>query len=147
MIEARGELVVPTAPARAFALLSDPARIPEWRPDILEVSPVAGSGVGARYDEVIAFMGRKTQTFEVIEHVPGRAFAVRAVAGLALRPTQRYRVEPAGEGQTRIQYEIELPVEGGFVLMWPMLALMIPGKWRGYAANLGSVLTARTAAA
>jgi hypothetical protein len=141
MVQAKGEVIVSCGPEHAFALLADPSRIPEWRPDVLEVSAVQGSGVGARYDEVIAFMGRKSQTFEVIEHEPGRVFAVKAIAGLALRPTQRYRVEPTSTGGARITYEIDLPVSGGFIVMWPMLAAMIPSKWRGYAGQLAQRLS------
>lgn len=142
MVQARGEVIVSCPSARAFALLANPSRIPEWRPDVLEVSAVQGSGVGARYDEIIAFMGRKRQTFEVIEYEAGRLFAVKAIAGLALRPTQRYRVEPTGVSEARITYEIDLPVRGGFVVMWPMLAAMIPSKWRGYAKELARALSA-----
>ena len=128
--------------AEAFALVSDPSRIPAWRPEILAVSGVTGRGVGARYDEEIAFMGRQLQTFEVVEHVPDHAFAVRAVGGFALRPTQRYRIDPSTDGTTRISYDIELPVEGRFVAIWPMLALMIPRAWRSYAGHLAELLGA-----
>jgi uncharacterized protein YndB with AHSA1/START domain len=135
MIRADGEVTI-AAPAEAvFALLADPTRIPAWRPEILTATQLAGQGVGARYAETMQFFGRKRQTFEIVEYEPARRLTVRAIDGLSLRPTQRYELTPSASG-TIVRYAIELPLRGGFVLMRPMLAAMIPKKWRQYALAL-----------
>ena len=135
MVRANGEVLIARARDVVFAALADPARIPAWRPEILEVSPLVGHGLGARYQETMRFMGRKQQTFEVVEYEPGKRLAVQAVDGFSLRPLQRFLLDAEGEA-TRLRYQIELPVRGGFILMRPMLALMIPKKWRAYAQAL-----------
>lgn len=116
-----------------YALLADPTLIPRWRPDVLEASALDPRG--NRYSEVIAFMGRKFQTFEVVEREPGRRWVVRAVDGLSLRPTQAFTLTPAAGG-TRFEYAIDLPVTGLFVLMKPLLSRMIPAKWQSYSSTL-----------
>lgn len=141
MVRARGSIQIGRSPARVFALLADPTQIPRWREDVVEATALDGSGVGARYAEVVRFMGRASQTFEVLECDPGRRWAVRAVEGLSLRPVQRFVLEPQ-EGGTRVSYEIELAVTGAFRLMAPLLAWMIPSRWRGYAERLRLVAEA-----
>jgi hypothetical protein len=135
VVRAHGQVQVQCSPEQAFSLLADPTQVPSWRPDVLASSPLEGQGVGARYVETIQFFGRKSQTFEVVEHGPARRLVVRAVDGLALRPTQSFTLERA-DGGTRITYEIELPVSGWFVVMKPLLARMIPSKWAEYVVNL-----------
>jgi uncharacterized protein YndB with AHSA1/START domain len=139
MVNANGEIVIARPPEAVFALLSDPTRIPSWRPDIVEASPLDGRGVGARYRETIRFMGKKTQTFEIVEHEPGARLAVRAIDGLSLRPLQRFELAREGDA-TRLRYAIELPVTGWFRMMGWMLRRMIPRKWRGYAQGLKAAL-------
>lgn len=141
MVRAIGEVVIARPPSQVFALLDDPSRIPSWRADVLDATALEGTGVGARYRETIAFMGRKTQTFEVVERDPSRRLAVRAVDGLSLRPLQVYSLVAEGDG-TRVRYEIDLPVTGWFLPMTPMLAWMIPQKWRGYAVALKTAVEA-----
>lgn len=135
VVNARGEIVIARPRDEVFAWLSDPEKIPRWRADIVEASALEGRGVGARYRETIRFMGKKTQTFEIVEHAPGALLTVRAIDGLSLRPVQRFELVAEGE-RTRLRYAIELPVRGWFRLMAPMLRRMIPRKWRGYAAAL-----------
>ena len=126
-----------------FALLAAPARIPAWRSDIIEAARIDDSeaplAVGHRYREVIRFMGRQEQTFEVVALEVGAntmRLVVRAIGGLALRPTQSFTVERADEGACRLVYDVVLPLSGRFRLLRPLLARMIPKKWRGYADAL-----------
>ncbi len=141
MVHARGSIQIGRSPAAVFALLADPTQIPRWRGDVVEATALEGSGVGARYTEVLRFMGRASQTFEVLDCDPGRRWSVRAVAGLSLRPVQRFTLEPRGDG-TQLSYEVELAVTGAFRLLTPLLARMIPSKWNGYAERLRLVAEA-----
>ncbi len=141
VVRAQGQIQVRCSPEQAFSLLADPTQVPTWRPDVLASSPLEGEGVGARYVETIQFFGRKSQTFEIVEHGPARRLVVRAVDGLALRPTQSFTLERTGDG-TQLTYEIELPVSGWFVLMKPLLARMIPSKWAEYVVQLQQRLEA-----
>jgi uncharacterized protein YndB with AHSA1/START domain len=141
VVNATGEIVIARPRDEVFAWLCDPVRIPRWRADVVDASALEGRGVGARYRETIKFLGRKSQTFEIVEHAVGERLTVRAIDGLSLRPVQRFELVAEGD-VTRLRYAIELPVRGWFRLMSPMLRRMIPRKWRGYAAALKRALEA-----
>lgn len=135
MVSARGEVVIARSRADVFAVLADPTRIPTWRSDIVEVKWLDG----AHYREEMRFMGKQWQTFEIVDHVPSTRLVVRATAGLALRPVQRFELAEEGGG-TRLRYFVELPLTGWMRIMSPLLRLMIPRKWRSYAAALRTTL-------
>ena len=76
---------------QVFAFLADPDNIPRWRPDVLEARSSGGPlQMGSEFDEVINFGGRKAQTFRVDVFEPNKTLEVAAIAGLGIRPTQRY---------------------------------------------------------
>src|SRR5258708_2616218 len=76
---------------QVFAYLTDPENIPRWRPDVLEVRSTGGPlQLGSEFHEVINFGGRKIQTFRVEVFEANKTLEVAAIAGLGIRPTQRY---------------------------------------------------------
>jgi uncharacterized protein YndB with AHSA1/START domain len=123
-----------------FAFLADPECIPRWRPDVLE----ARSGgtplqLGSEFDEVINFGGRKTQTFRIEVFDANKTLEVVAIAGLGIRPTQRYDLSDSN-GNTTVSIRITVRTRGLFRLLEPLLPKMIAAKWRNYGDRLRGLL-------
>ena len=88
-----------------FAFLADPASIPRWRPDVLETRSGGPLQAGSEFDEVLNFGGRKTQTFRVTVFEANKTLEVAAIAGLGIRPTQRYSVS-SNAGSTAVSIRV-----------------------------------------
>ena len=73
-----------------FAFLADPANIPRWRQDVVEARNGAPLHTGSEFEEILNFGGRKAQTFRVDVFEANKTLEVAAIAGLGIRPTQRY---------------------------------------------------------
>lgn len=128
-----------------FAFLADPANIPRWRPDVVETRAATSAPleVGSTYDEVVNFGGPKAQTFQVTALQANRCLEVTAVAGLNIRPTQRYTLTVDGV-HTTVSMEVHVRTGGVFRLMEPLLPRMISAKWRTYAGRLRELLENQT---
>src|SRR6266852_3599612 len=123
-----------------FACLADTDNIPRWRPDVLEARGGGGPlQLGSEFDEVINFGGRKTQTFRVDVFEPNETLEVAAIAGLGIRPTQRYALS-SSDGTTTISIRVTVRTQGLFRLLEPLLPNMIAAKWRAYAERLRALL-------
>src|SRR5216683_1510518 len=104
---------------QVFAFLADTDNIPRWRPDVLEARSRGGRlQVGSQFDEVINFGGRKTQTFRVDVFEPNETLEVVAIAGLGIRPTQRYSVSSRGD-TTTLSIRVTVHTRGLFRLLEP----------------------------
>jgi uncharacterized protein YndB with AHSA1/START domain len=125
---------------QVFAFLAAPNNVPNWRPDVLEVRSIGGPlRMGSEFDEVISFGGRKTQTFRVEVFEPNKALEVVAIAGLGIRPTQRYSVSSGGD-TTTISIRVTVRTRGLFRFLEPLLPKMITAKWRTYSDRLRGLL-------
>jgi uncharacterized protein YndB with AHSA1/START domain len=125
---------------RVFASLSDTANIPRWRPDVLEArSNGRPLQLASEFDEVINFGGRKAQTFRVAVFEPNTTLEVAAIAGLGIRPTQRYTLSN-NAGSTTVEIHVTVRTQGLFRLLEPMLPRMIAAKWRDYSDRLRGML-------
>ena len=125
---------------QVFAFLAEPDNIPRWRPDVLEVTSGGGRlQMGSEFDEVIHFGGRKTQTFRVNMFEPNETLEVAAIAGLGIRPTQRYALSNT-DGSTSVSIRVTVRTQGLFRLLEPLLPKMIAAKWRDYAERLRALL-------
>jgi uncharacterized protein YndB with AHSA1/START domain len=126
--------------SQVFAFLADPNTIPIWRPDVLEVRSIGGPPrMGSEFDEVISFGGRKTQTFRVDVFEPHQTLEVVAIAGLGIRPTQRYSLSSRGDSTT-LSIRVTVRTRGLFRLLEPLLPKMITAKWRNYGDRLRGLL-------
>lgn len=126
--------------SQVFAFLADPNNIPTWRPDVLEVRSISGPlHMGSEFDEVISFGGPKTQTFRVDVFEPNKTLEVVAIAGLGIRPTQRYTVASRGD-TTTISIRVTVRPQRLFRLLEPLLPKMITAKWRSYGDRLRGLL-------
>jgi len=122
-----------------FAFLADPASIPRWRPDVLETRGGGPLQAGSEFDEVLNFGGRKTQTFRVNVFEPNETLEVVAIAGLGIRPTQRYALSNT-DGHTTVSIRVTVRTQGLFRLLEPLLPNMIAAKWRDYVERLRALL-------
>jgi uncharacterized protein YndB with AHSA1/START domain len=123
-----------------FAFLANPDNIPRWRPDVLEARSVGGPlHMGSEFDEVINFGGRKAQTFRVAVFELNKTLEVAAIAGLGIRPTQRYTLSNSVSGTT-VEIHVTVRTQGLFRLLEPLLPKMIAAKWRDYSDRLRGLL-------
>lgn len=119
-----------------FAFLANPDNIPRWRPDVLEAHGGGGAlRIGSEFEETINFGGRKVQTFRVDVFEPEHTLEVAAIAGLGIRPTQRYTLSNI-VGGTTVQIHVTVRTRGLFRLLEPLLPRMIAAKWRDYSDRL-----------
>ena len=68
---------------------------------------------GCEFDEVLNFGGRKTQTFRVTVFEANKTLEVTAIAGLGIRPTQRYSVS-SNAGSTTVSIRVTVHAQGLF---------------------------------
>ena len=82
-----------------FRFVSDGRNAKLWRPGVLDVDLVSGSGVGARYTQGVRGPGgrRIAADYEITEYVPNEKIAFRATAG-PIRPTGSFTFEAMGTG-------------------------------------------------
>jgi uncharacterized protein YndB with AHSA1/START domain len=125
---------------QVFAYLTDPTNIPRWRPDVLEArSSNRPLQLGSEFDEVINFGGRKAQTFRVEVFEPNETLEVAAIAGLGIRPTQRY-ILSNNASTTTVEIHVTVRTLGLLRLLEPLLPKMIGAKWRDYGDRLRGLL-------
>jgi hypothetical protein len=62
-----------------------------------------------------------------------------AIAGLGIRPTQRYSVSSRGD-TTTVSIRVTVRTRGLFRLMEPLFPKMITAKWRNYTDRLRGLL-------
>jgi uncharacterized protein YndB with AHSA1/START domain len=133
--------IVIKRPAEAvFRFIADPANIPKWRPEVIEVGRVAGPlREGAEFTETFNFMGRKTATMRVTGFEPGRRLVLRALSGPMLRPTQTFEFA-AAEGGTRVAIHIDMEVDAWATILQFLFRPMIRKLWAKYLATLKRLL-------
>src|SRR5216683_2362858 len=109
-----------------FALLTNPESIPRWRPDVLAARSGGGGSLqlGSEFEEVINFGGRKIQLFRVEVFEPNQTLEVAAIAGLSIRPTQRYALSNS-DGKTTVSIRVTVRTLGLLRLLEPLLPKMI----------------------
>jgi uncharacterized protein YndB with AHSA1/START domain len=125
-----------------FAFLADPANIPRWRQDVVEARSGAPLHAGSEFEEILNFGGRKAQTFRVDVFEANQTLEVAAIAGLGIRPTQRYSLS-SHDGHTTVSIRVTVRTLGVFRVLEPLLPRMIAAKWRDYGKRLRALLESR----
>ena len=122
MPEAVNEVVIERPVAVVFAFLADAENDLRWRPGVLDIKRESGDGVGTRYVQgVKGPRGRRVAAdIEITDYEPERLIAFRTLTG-PVRPTGRYTLAPAGEGATRVRFELDAALGGLKRLMTPMV--------------------------
>jgi ribosome-associated toxin RatA of RatAB toxin-antitoxin module len=98
-------------PASAvFAAITDFPAYPWWQPDVMGIR-AAGSfpaGLGTQVLEVDNVMGRQTHvTLTVTEYEQDRLVTLQTPAGAGPEVRQEYRLEPTGDGGSRLDFHLE----------------------------------------
>jgi uncharacterized membrane protein len=95
-----------------FAFVADGLNGPQWRPGVLDVELVSGSGQGAVYKQGVKGPGgrRIAADYRVTSYEPDRLLAFEGIAG-PVRPTGEFRFEPVAGG-TRLTFSLRAELSG-----------------------------------
>ena len=112
MPEAERTISINQPASAVFPVVADGLKAPLWRPGVLDVALVSGSGVGATYRQGVRGPGgrRIDADYEVTAFEPDRRLAFRAIAG-PVRPEGEYELEGIG-GATALTFRLraEMPL-------------------------------------
>jgi uncharacterized protein YndB with AHSA1/START domain len=114
MMTVTRSVVINTPQESVFAYVTDPSRMPEWLPSLMETDGIVGSGEGQQYEWTyklagILFHGEAV----VVEHVLNELSVHQSIG--AIHSTWTFRVEPERDATRltlEIVYEVPLPVLG-----------------------------------
>jgi uncharacterized protein YndB with AHSA1/START domain len=114
MMKVDERIVIDVAPEVVFAYVTDPAKMAEWLPSMVETRNIVGTGEGQQYEWTYKMVGIlfRGQTV-VVEHVPNRLAVLQTIG--AADSTWTFDVEPTDGGTTlrlTIEYEVPVPVLG-----------------------------------
>jgi carbon monoxide dehydrogenase subunit G len=95
-----------------FAYIADGGHCTEWRPGVLDIKRLFGSGLGESYSQgVKGPMGRRIAAdYSVTVFEPNRSIEFQTTAG-PVRPHGRYDFE-AVDGGTRLSFALDAEVTG-----------------------------------
>jgi uncharacterized protein YndB with AHSA1/START domain len=112
MPSAANTVTVNRSPQDVFTFLADGANAPLWRPGVIDIGLISGSGVGARWKQGVRGPGgrRIDADYEVTASDPGQRLEFVAVAG-PVRPRGAYVLEPVPEG-TRLTFSLSADLGG-----------------------------------
>ncbi|HEY5629285.1 MAG TPA: SRPBCC family protein [Candidatus Limnocylindrales bacterium] len=112
MPSAIGTTTIARPPDEVFAFVADGTTAPRWRPGVLDIALVSGSGVGARYRQGVKGPGgrRVAADYEITGWEPGHRLAFAATAG-PVRPRGEYVLEAVPEG-TKITFSLTAELGG-----------------------------------
>ena len=112
MPSAEHQVTIARPAAEVFAFVADGLNGPKWRPGVLDIALVSGSGAGAVYRQGVKGPGgrRIDADYRVTAFEPDRHLAFEATAG-PVRPTGEYRFEATSEG-TRLTFAMQAELSG-----------------------------------
>ena len=112
MPSARNSVTIQRPVDLVFAFVADGENAMRWRPGVLDVEHLSGSGVGAAYRQGVRGPGgrRIDADYVITAYEPGRRIAFRATAG-PVRPEGEYLFEDLG-GSTRLTFSLRAELEG-----------------------------------
>ena len=103
---------IPRPVEAVFAFVADGENASRWRPGVLDVKHVSGSGVGAAYKQGVKGPGgrRIDADYTITAFEPNRRIAFEATAG-PVRPRGEYIFEYLG-GSTRVTMSLSAELSG-----------------------------------
>jgi uncharacterized membrane protein len=112
MPSAQRSIVINRPVDQVWAYVTDGSTAPKWRPGVLDVSKVSGSGIGETWKQGVKGPGgrRIDADYEVTAWEPGKLMAFKAIAG-PVRPTGEYRFA-AENGGTRLSFSLQAELSG-----------------------------------
>ena len=116
MVKAEASTVIKVPVDKAWNLLNDTERLPEWVPLLEEVSDIQGEGVGRSYNWKYKFVGIKFKGSSTIEEQDiEKKQVMKSKAGIESIWTWNFA--PEGDGtkvDLKVEYTIPLPVIGKY---------------------------------
>ncbi len=107
-------IVIDASPDAVFAYVTDPAKMAEWLPSMVEARNIVGTGEGQQYEWTykmggILFRGQSV----VVEQVPSKLAVFQTIG--AVDSTWTFQLDGANGGtrfRLTIEYEVPMPVLG-----------------------------------
>jgi len=132
-------VVVDRPIADVFAFLAEPTNDRSWRRNVVSVTHVGGSGVGAEYAQTVhaAGIGDVPADFRLTRFDEPTRIDFEVTAGPA-RPTGSYLLRDTGSGSTEVTYSLDLTPTGAMKLMAPLINSQLQAE----VANLDNLRTA-----
>ncbi|HVL94451.1 MAG TPA: SRPBCC family protein [Solirubrobacteraceae bacterium] len=138
------EITIQRPPAEVFAFVTDPQRLPEWQPLVVEVEVLGGGPLreGSVVREVRRLRGRRLeQTVEVAAYDPPRRFAMKILDG-PVPVDGDLTFSEAGGGGTRVRLHAHGSAPRRLRLLEPLLKPVMAREMRKQYARLKAVLEA-----
>jgi uncharacterized protein YndB with AHSA1/START domain len=112
MLSAQHRVTIARPVGEVFAFVADGLNGPNWRPGILDIALVSGSGVGATYKQGVKGPGgrRIAADYRVTAYEPNRRLAFEATAG-PVRPTGEYVLDEVTDG-TQLTFSLRAKLSG-----------------------------------
>ncbi len=112
MPSAQHQVTIARPVDEVFAFVADGLNGPRWRPGVLDISLLSGSGSSAVYKQGVKGPGgrRIDADYRITSYEPDRRLAFMAIAG-PVRPTGSYTFEVTGAG-TRLTFELHAELGG-----------------------------------
>jgi len=109
VIHAEYRFSLPVSPDRAFAVLSDPNRDPEWQSACVGTRLLEGSpGIGCRYEITFQMLGRRMSfTVEITDFEPGRHSRFAVVEG-PFRYVGNYHYHERDDGTVEVHWTFDV---------------------------------------
>lgn len=146
MISVENSAVIERPVQDVWAFVSDPRNEPKWHTDILEIKSEAdpssepgGSWVlGSTWLVTVQFMGRRQYVVQITGLEPNRRLEITTKTG-PMKPIATYLFEPANGG-TRFTRHVDLPVQGAFRIMKPLMGRNAQKRNASFVQNLKTLL-------
>ena len=142
MPQAAKEIVIERPIGEVFTFLSNAENDRLWRTGVSEIRHVAGSGLGARYEQSVKGPGGRQigANIEITEFEPDRLIGFQTTSG-PVRPQGRC-VLTAIDGCAQVRFELEARLSGLRKLMGSMVQRSMNNEV-GQLANLKQLLETR----
>jgi uncharacterized protein YndB with AHSA1/START domain len=112
MPSAEREVTIARPVGDVFAFVANGLNAPRWRPGVLDISLVSGTGLGAVYKQGVKGPGgrRIDADYRVTAYEPNRRLSFEAIAG-PVRPTGQFVFDDL-DGATRLTFALQAEVTG-----------------------------------
>ena len=112
MLSAEHEVTIARPAAEVFAFVADGLNAPKWRPGVLDISLVSGTGLGAVYKQGVKGPGgrRIDADYRITALEPNRRLSFEAIAG-PVRPTGQFVLDDVN-GATQLKFALQAELGG-----------------------------------
>ena len=106
------EVTITRPVAEVFTFVADGLNAPQWRPGVMDISLVSGSGLGAVYKQGVKGPGgrRIDADYRITAYEPNRRLSFEATAG-PVRPTGEFAFDDAN-GATHVRFALQAELGG-----------------------------------